>query len=93
MAFRILLVYVLISMVCISSMQSLPLSDDFLLENDLSSNLVNPSSSIIYPYYFIPLICQQQEQYPLKITRKLCSNYLQSDKQQRGKRVGWTISV
>ena len=98
MAFRMLLIFVLISMFSISSIQSSPLSDDYLLENDASS--VNPSSAvIIHPYNFISLICQQPEQYPMKMIRKICSNYLPSDKiqdqqqQQRGKRVGWTISV
>jgi hypothetical protein len=87
-------------MIYISSIQSSAISDDFLIENDSSSSssLTNPSSVIIYPHSFISLVCQQHEQYPSKITRKLCSNYLQSDKgqeqqQQRGKRVGWTISV
>ena len=77
-------------MVCIHSIQSSPLSDDYTLEND-------SPTMIIHPYKFISLMCQQQEQYPTKLTRKLCSNYLQFDKaqdqQQRGKRVGWTISV
>ncbi len=89
-------------MIYISSIQSSAISDDFLIENDSSSSsssLTNPSSVIIDPHSFISLVCQQHEQYPSKITRKLCSNYLQSDKgqeqqqQQRGKRVGWTISV
>ncbi len=98
MAFRILLSFIIISMVYVSLVQSSPISDDFLLENDSTPSLTNQSPVIIYPYNFISFICQQQEQYPLKITRKLCSNYLQSDKrqeqeQQRGKRVGWTISV
>ena len=93
MVSRTLLFCMFISTIYISSV----LSDDFLLENDASPNSVNPPSMIAYPYDFISLICQQPEQYPSKITRKLCSNYFQSGKQQqqqqRGKRVGWTISV
>ncbi len=96
MAFRILFLYVFISMVFISLIESSPLSDDFLIENDSSLDLANTPSVIIHPYNFISLICQQKERYPLKITKKLCSNYLQSNniqEQQRNKRVGWTISV
>jgi hypothetical protein len=99
MAFRVLLLYVFILMIYISSIKSSPLSDDFLIENDSSINLPNIPSVIIHPYNFISFICQQQEQYPSKIIRKLCLNNLQLDKiqeqqkQQRGKRVGWTISV
>ncbi len=83
-------------MVFITSIESSPLTDDFLIENDSAFNFGNTPSVIIHPFNFISFICQQQEQYPSKLTRKLCSNYLQSDKiqeQQRGKRVGWTISV
>ena len=90
----------LIAVISIISIQSSPLSDEYLFDNDFSSpTLINPSSPImIHPYKFISLICQQQEQYPAKLTRKLCANTLQLDKvqdqqQQRGKRVGWTISV
>jgi hypothetical protein len=79
-------------MVLFSSVAALPLSDDILIDNDLS----NSPSVIIHPLNFISLICQQQEQYPYKLMKKICSNDLQSYKiqeQQRGKRVGWTISV
>ncbi|UJR22053.1 hypothetical protein I4U23_025121 [Adineta vaga] len=86
-----------------SSIKSVPLSDDILIENDSSSNLMKPLCDVIHPINFISLICQQQEQYPLKLTRKLCSNSIhlyktqqqeQQQKQQpREKRVGWTISV
>ncbi len=96
MAFRICLLYVFILMIYISSTESSPISDDFLIENDSSINLPNIPSVIIHPYNFISFICQQQEQYPSKMIRKLCLNNLQLDKiqeQQRGKRVGWTISV
>lgn len=97
MAIRILFSYIFILMVSISLIKSLPLTEDFLIDNDPSINLSNTPSVIIHPYSFISFICQQQEQYPSKITRKLCANYFQSDKiqeqQQRGKRVGWTISV
>jgi len=59
-----------------------------------TNDLINTKSSqdfslFIHPLHFISHICQQQEQYPLKITRKFCS----TPSQQRGKRVGWTISV
>ncbi|CAF1218470.1 unnamed protein product [Adineta steineri] len=52
----------------------------------------------IHPLHFISHICRQQKQYSLEITRKYCPLHLQSSKsqekqQQRGKRVGWTISV
>lgn len=99
MAFRMLFICALISMVYLISIQSSPLTDEYLFGNDFSSSATqtNPSSVLIHPYKFISLICQQQEQYPAKLTRKLCSNFLQFDKvqdqQQRGKRVGWTISV
>ena len=91
MASQTFLVYLFISMIVISSIKSIPLTaDDDLIENE---------SFTIHPINFISLLCQQQEQqqqYPIKLIRKICSNYLQTNKlqeQQRGKRVGWTISV
>jgi len=88
MASQTFLVYLFISMIVISSIKSIPLTaDDDLIENE---------SFTIHPINFISLLCQQQQQYPIKLIRKICSNYLQTNKlqeQQRGKRVGWTISV
>jgi len=97
MAFRILSFYVFIFMIYFCSIESSPLSGDVLVENYPSTDLVSASSNIIHPLSFISLICQQQEQYPLRLTKKLCSNSIHSykgqEEQQRGKRVGWTISV
>jgi len=88
MASQTFLVCLFISMIVISSIKSIPLTaDDDLIENE---------SFTIHPINFISLLCQQQQQYPIKLIRKICSNYLQTNKlqeQQRGKRVGWTISV
>jgi hypothetical protein len=92
MAIRFLLITQFIFMILFSSIQSLPLSDDSLTENDSTF----APYVIIHPFNFISLICQQQEQYRLKLRRKFCSNDLQLYKiqeQQRVKRVGWTISV
>jgi hypothetical protein len=44
-------------------------------------------SLFIHPIYFISHICRREKQYPLKMTRKYCSQ------KQRDKRVGWTITV
>ncbi|CAF2808201.1 unnamed protein product [Rotaria sp. Silwood2] len=101
MALRILSLYLLIFMVFVSSVESSPLLDSFLMENYPSLNLAHTSSPIIHRSNFISLICQRQEQYPIRLTRKLCSNYFQpyklqeedEEQQQRNKRVGWTISV
>jgi len=62
-----------------------------------TDDLINTKSSedfplFVHPLYFISHICQRQKQYPLKITKKFCSTPSQEE-QQRGKRVGWTISV
>jgi len=61
-------------------------------ERDSDELLLN-----IHPLHLISYICHRQEQYPLKIRKNLCSTHVQSFKsqkeQQRGKRVGWTISV
>jgi hypothetical protein len=70
--------------------------------NDLISNNYYPLNShdtliFTHPLHFISHICQRQEQYPIELTNKFCAKYIQSQEekqqQQRGKRVGWTISV
>ena len=74
-------------MIYFSSIESSPLSDDTLIENYSPTNLASTPTKIINPSNFISLICQYHEQYPLKLTRKLCSNYIHSYKvqeQQRG---------
>ncbi|CAF1256900.1 unnamed protein product [Adineta steineri] len=100
MAFRILAFSIFISMIYFYSIESLPFSDDLPIENSLYPNLIKLPTDVMYPSNFISIICQQQEQYPLKLTNKLCSNsfhlykiHEQQKQQQRGKRVGWTISV
>jgi len=84
-------------MIYLSSIESSPLSSDVVIENYPSTDLLSASSDLIHPLNFISLICQQQEQYPIRLTKKLCSNSIHSykaqEEQQRGKRVGWTISV
>jgi hypothetical protein len=104
MACRILPLYIFFFMVFLYSVESSSISDDLLIDDYHLSNVVNTPSALTHPLHFISLICQQPEQYPIRLTRKLCSTYLQQYKlqdeeqqqqqqQQRGKRVGWTISV
>ncbi|CAF1050392.1 unnamed protein product [Rotaria sp. Silwood1] len=100
MALRILSLCLFIFMVCIFSIESSPLIDDILIENYPTPNLSHTSLPTIHQFNFISLICQQQEQYPMRLTKKLCSHYIQpykiqeeNEEQQRNKRVGWTISV
>ncbi|CAF0964941.1 unnamed protein product [Rotaria sordida] len=94
-------------MIFISSIESSQQLNDILIENYPLLNSAHTSSPTIHRFNFISLICQRQEQYPIKLTKKLCSNYFQPYKiqgddqeqqqqqqhQQRNKRVGWTISV
>ncbi len=71
-----------------NSIESTPSTND-IITGETSENL----TLFLHPLYFLSHICQRQKQYPLKITRKFCSSRSQEQQQQRGKRVGWTISV
>ena len=104
MAFRLLSFYFFIWLIYAYSIQSLPLSDDFPADNYADSRLENMPHLVVHPLQVIALICHQRERYPSQLTRQLCSGDARSfvpqadadnggDQQQRGKRVGWTISV
>jgi hypothetical protein len=94
MAFRYI-IPCLFLIILICSIESISSTNDIIDDKD-----TDDFPSFIHPLYFTSYICQRQKQYPLKITKKLCSTGFQSYKsreekqqQQRGKRVGWTISV
>ncbi|CAF3424597.1 unnamed protein product [Rotaria socialis] len=107
MGIRFHSLYLIIVLVICASIQSSPILDDNSNEHDSSLNFGNMPSSIIQRSNFISLLCQRQEQFPMKLKTKLCSNYIQlynvqeddddegqqQQQQEREKRVGWTISV
>lgn len=98
MVFRLLAICFCLFLVQCALIESVPLTDEVLIENYPTANLIKSECDALHPIEFISLICQQQEQYPLKLTKKLCSNSIHSYKTQeqqspREKRVGWTISV
>ncbi|UJR27096.1 hypothetical protein I4U23_008396 [Adineta vaga] len=92
MANRHVMIYLSLLIVIVYCCAQLTSTTDRLKIYDGKNQLPN----FKHASYFISYLCQQQKQYSLYMRKKYCSSQFPSSKsqeEQRGKRVGWTISV
>ena len=97
MAFRLLVLYLIIFILRFPSIESSPSLNNF---NYRTLNRSHTPSPIAHQSNFLLfLLCHRQEKHRLKLEQKLCSTpippyKIQKEKgQKRNRRVGWTISV